>query len=259
MKNISVRQWVNFVAIILTIIINGLANSLPINNQTTGEISDRFNVFFVPAGYVFSIWGLIYLGLITYSVYQLLPSQRENDRLVKIGYLPAIASVANIGWLLLWHYEYFGLTMIAMVTLLLALIAIYVVLNIGRPKVSAREVWMVNIPFSIYLGWITVATIANATSLLNYLNWGMWGINPEIWTVIMLTVGVLVAVVMAITRGDIAYLLVLIWAFSGIAVKFPENNTVSTAAWIASVIVGLLVILALFRNQRYFQGAKDAS
>ena len=259
MKNISLRQWINFLAIILTIIINGLANSLPINNQTTGEISDRFNVLFVPEGYVFSIWGLIYLGLIAFGIYQLLPFQRENEKLVKIGYLPTIASISNIAWLLLWHYEYFELTMIAMAILLVTLIAIYVGLKIGRQKVSTREVWLVNIPFSIYLGWITVATIANATALLDHLNWGMWGISAEAWTVIMLAVGVIVATVMAITRGDIAYLLVLIWAFSGIAIKFPENITVSTAAWTASVIVVLLVIIAIIRNRRYYRATKDAS
>lgn len=254
MTKISIRQWVNLLAVLLTIGVNGLANALPINGQTTGEISDRFEVFFVPAGYVFSIWGLIYIGLLAYAIYQLLPSQRENPRLQRIGYLPALSAVFNIAWLLLWHYEFFVLTMIAMLALLVTLIAIYLRLDIGREKVSITETMLLNLPFSIYLGWITVATIANATSLLDYVNWGAWGISAEVWTVIMLAAGVVIAAAMALTRGDIAYLLVLIWAFAGIAVKHSDNDIVSTASWVATIIVVLLVVLAIFRNQRYFQG-----
>ena len=101
----SIRHWVNVVAVIATVVINGLANALPLNGQGTGEISDRFQVFFVPAGYVFSIWGVIYLGLIGYAIYQVLPAQRENVRLNRVGYLFGASSVANIAWLFLWHYD----------------------------------------------------------------------------------------------------------------------------------------------------------
>ena len=255
MNKISLRQWVNFLAIILTIVINGLANTLPINNQTTGEISDRFEVFFVPAGYVFSIWGLIYVGLIAFAIYQLLPAQREDPRLLRIGYLPAVASLANISWLLLWHYEYFVATMAAMLALLLSLILIYIRLDIGRTPVSRSGLWFVNIPSSIYLGWITVATIANATSMLDFLDWGGWGISPEIWTVIMLGAGVIVAFGMAFTRGDILYLLVLVWAFAGIAVKHADNSPVATAAWISTGLVTLLVVVSLIKNRNIYQVA----
>lgn len=253
MKNVSLRQWINLIAIISTVIVNGLANSLPINNQTTGEISDSFEVLFVPAGYVFAIWGIIYLGQLAFGIYQFLPSQRENPKLIRIGYLPAIAGLANMSWIIFWHYNYFVLTMIVMLILLVSLIAIYVLLNIGKEKASVKETWLVNVPFSIYLGWITVATIANATALLDYLDWGRWGLSPELWTVIMLITGVIAAALMALTRGDIAYLLVLIWAFSGIAVKFPENTTVSVAAWTATGLVVLLVVLAILRNRRFYR------
>ena len=125
MKKDALRQVVNVLAILLTIGINGLANALPLNGQTTGEISDRFQVYFVPVGYVFSIWGLIYLALIGFAVYQALPAQRENPRLRRVGALFELSCVANVAWLFLWHYEVFALTVVAMVTLLLSLIAIY--------------------------------------------------------------------------------------------------------------------------------------
>jgi hypothetical protein len=241
----TLRQVVNVLATIAVIAVNGLANALPINGQTTGEISDRFDVYFVPAGYVFSIWGVIYLALVGFTIYQALPSQRDNPRLRRVGYLYALSCVANIAWLLLWHYEAFELTIVAMATLLLLLIAIYVILGTGRTRVTAAETWLLRVPFSIYLGWITVATIANATSLLDYLNWNGWGIGPEAWAVIMLIAGALIASAVSVTRGDIAYILVIIWAFAGIAIKHSDTTIVAIAAWMTAVIVALTLLVGV--------------
>lgn len=240
MKKDRIRQIVNVLAVLFTIAINGLANALPLNGVTTGEISDRFDVYFVPAGYVFSIWGVIYLALVAFAVYQALPSQRDNPGLRRVGYLFAMSCVANVAWLFLWHYEVFSLTIVAMVALLLLLIAIYLRLGIGRTRASTAERWFVRLPFSIYLGWVTVATIANATSLLDYLNWAGWGISPELWTVIMLVAATGITAGVVFTRGDIAYGLVIVWAFAGIAVKHADTPIVSTAAWAATVAVALV-------------------
>lgn len=244
-----VRQSVNIFAVVATVVMNALANALPINGQTTGEIANRFDVYFVPAGYVFSIWGLIYVGLAAFAVYQALPSQRSNPRLRRIGYLFAWSSVANISWLLCWHYEFFALSMVAMVALLLLLIAIYLRLAGDRPSVSSVERWVVDVPFSIYLGWITVATIANATVLLAFLGWSGWGISAQAWTAIMLGAAVIIAFSMSLTQADIAYLLVLIWAFVGIAVKHADATLVFTATWIAVALVIVALVLALLRRR----------
>jgi len=206
----TLRQAVNVVAVIATLIVNGLASALPLNGLTTGEISDRFQVYFVPAGYVFSIWGVIYLGLILFAIYQALPAQRDNPRLARVGYLFVLNCVANTAWLFLWHYEQFAWTIVAMLTLLGSLIAIYLRLGIGRVAVAPAERWLVHTPFSIYLGWITVATIANATSLLDYWGWGGWGLADTLWAVIMLAAGVAIAAAMRLTRRDVAYVLVLV-------------------------------------------------
>lgn len=248
-KNV-IRQILVVLATLATIVVNGLANALPINGLGTGEISDMFDVFFVPAGYVFSIWGLIYLGLLAYSVYQALPSQRENAALQKIGYLYIWSSVANIVWLFFWHYLLFPLTLLAMLVILGLLIAIYLRLDIGRTQVSTAEKWLVHVPFSIYLGWITVATIANVTSLLDYLGWNGWGISPQVWAVIMLLAAVVISGIMSFTRADIAYSLVLIWAFVGIAVKHQGTALVATSAWAASILVGILLVVGVVFNRR---------
>jgi len=249
----AVQQYVNLLIVIVTIAFNGLANALPLNGQNTGQISDRFQVYFVPAGYVFSIWGLIYLSLLAFAVYQVLPAQRGNPRLQRIGYLFALSCVANMAWLFLWHYEYFVLTVLVMLTLLLLLIAIYLRLGIGRVRrvqVALVEQWCVDIPFSIYLGWITVATIANFTSVLNYLQWSGWGISPEVWTLIMLAAGVCIASAVSLTWGDVAYMLVIIWAFAGIAVKQAGVPVIATGAWIATVLVGLMLVFDVFVTRR---------
>src|SRR5690606_32340956 len=130
-----------------------------------------FDVYFVPAGYVFSIWGLIYLGLIAFTVFQALPSQKNNPRLRAVGWWVVLSSLANSIWIFLWHYEQFPLTVVVMLVLLAALIVTYLRLGIGRTNVSTVEKLVVRLPFSIYLGWITVATVANITSLLDYWQW----------------------------------------------------------------------------------------
>lgn len=250
MKKDIVRQAVNLLATVVTITINGLANALPLNGQTTGEISDRFRVYFVPAGYVFSIWGLIYLALGAFAVYQALPAQRENPHLRRIGYLFALSCVANSAWIFLWHYEFFELTLVAMFGLLLSLIAIYLRLDIGRAQVSTTEKWLVHIPFSIYLGWITVATIANVTAVLYYLNWDGLGIRPEVWAVIMLVVGAGIASAVSISRGDVAYVLVIVWAFAGIAVKQANTPIVAITAGLMALIVALTLLVGVPRSKQ---------
>jgi hypothetical protein len=239
------RQVVVLLSTIAVIVVNGLANALPLNGQSTGEISDRFKVYFVPAGYVFSIWGLIYLALIGYSIYQLLPSQRENPRLQRIGWLYVLSCAANVAWLFLWHYEIFEITIVAMGALLLLLIAIYLILGIGRTRVSTAETWLVRVPFSIYLGWITVATVANVTSLLDYLNWSGWGVSPEMWAVIMLIVAAVIASLVSLTRGDVAYVLVIVWAYVGIALKHSATTEVALTAWVAAAVVALTLLIGV--------------
>jgi hypothetical protein len=250
MNTSILRQVLVVVAVIATIVVNGLATALPINNQTTGEISDRFDVFFVPAGYVFSIWGVIYLGLVAYAIYQALPAQRDNPRLARIAPWFILSCVANSIWIFLWHYEQFVLTIVAMLTLLVSLIAVYVQLGIGRTAVSSGEKWLVRLPFSIYLGWVSVATIANITSTLDWVNWGGWGISEQSWAVIMLVVAVVLALLVERTRRDIAYILVFVWAFIGIGVEQSDATTVATAAYIAAGLLAVLAVVSFVMRQR---------
>jgi len=243
------RQWITMLTIVVLIVMNILANALPFNGLSTATISDSFKVFFVPAGYVFAIWGLIYVGLLAYGIYQALPAQKENPRLRRAAAPFIVGSLANIAWLFFWHYGVFALTVVAMLILLASLIMVYQILGVNQVSVSKGERWAVHVPFSIYLGWISVATIANITDLLWYVGWNGFGIAPEIWTVIMLTVTVVLAFAMALLRGDVAYLLVLVWALAGIGVKQAATPLVSTSAFVCAGLVLVAVGLALFRKR----------
>ncbi len=242
MQKNKVLVWLNVIATVATIVMNGLANALPFNNLSTAEISDSFEVYFVPAGYVFAIWGVIYLFLLAFAIYQALPAQRDNPRLQRIGYAYLLSCVANSVWLLFWHHLMFWWTLVAMLVLLGSLIYIYLRLDIGQATPLKMERWAVDTTFSLYLGWITVATVANVTSLLDWLNWGGWGIAPQVWALIMLIVATGVALAVSLTRRDVAYIAVIVWAFVGIAVKHSGVGLVAIPAVVLAAVAGLSLL-----------------
>lgn len=244
------KQWVNSIAIFAAFSINVLANIVPFNNLTIGEISNSFfkEVKIIPANYAFAIWGVIYLGLISFGVYQVLPAQRENPILPKIGYFLAVASLAQILWIFLFQYRLFALSLLAMLLILLPLITIYIRLGIGLERVSRKELWLVHIPLSIYLGWISVATIVNVAIALYSINWDGWGISPEVWTVIMLIAASGIAATIIIKRADIAYPLVIIWAFVAIAVRAANQLPIAATAGGLAIALSLLLLIRVLRR-----------
>lgn len=221
------RQSAVILALVATIGMNTLANILPLAGRSTGEISDSFQVLFTPADYVFSIWGLIYLALIVYAVYQGLPSQRHNPRLERTGYLFVLSCVLNVAWLLAWHNLLIPLSLVLMVCLLGTLITLYERLGTGRFAVPTAERWAVRVPFSLYLGWITVATVANAG--VAFYNAG-WREGAAFWTAVAILVATAVTLTIIARRRDYVFGLVVIWAFVGIAVKHPDITLVVSSA-----------------------------
>lgn len=243
------RQFAVIVVTLATIAINGLATGLPLNGQSTGEISDRFPSLFTPAGYVFSIWGVIYLGLLAYMVFQALPSQRTNPRLRSIGWLYVISGVANSVWIFLWHYNQFAWSLVVMLVLLASLVGIYLRLSPFTRRVGAAERWTTHIPFSIYLGWITVATVANAATVLLDWNWAGGPLSPALWAMLMIAVATVLGLIFALREVNPAYVLVLVWAFAGIAVKQSATPVVAWSAIGAAAVLVVAVIAGLLRNR----------
>jgi hypothetical protein len=251
MSKDTLRQLANALSVLLALTINILANALPLNGQNTGAISDRLQVYFVPAGYVFAIWGVIYIGWIVFVIYQFQPAQKESPRLRRLGYLFALSGVANAAWLFCWHYNQVGLSVLVMLILLGLLIASYLRLGVGSTQNSTVEHWCLEVPFSVYLGWITVATVANISDWLFSINWSGWGITAQPWAAIMIGVASLLGVLMALTRWDDAYIFVLIWSFVGIAVKQTSSSLVMNSAWAASAFLLVLAIWCIIQRFRH--------
>jgi hypothetical protein len=240
------RTLATVLTFLLTLAANGAANALPLNGQTTAEISDRFHVFVIPAGYVFAIWGLIYVGLGAYTVYQ---AMHADDPVVRrLGWLPAISNLLNAAWIPLFHYEAFAFTVVVMVGLLLTLVAIHRRLWSVRHELTRTTFWTVRAPFSVYLGWITVATVANVAQTMSASGFDGPGIPGE-WIAAVVLLGVFAIAARFIWQShDVAYGLVIVWACVGIAVK--EANT-AIVPWVASAAaagIGLLIVVGVSRG-----------
>ena len=246
----------NSIAVLATIIVNSLAVILPLNGKSTSELSDAIPNLFVPAGITFSIWGIIYLFLIVFMLYQLLSliKKEKGDMtyLEKIGGWFILASVANVLWIFLWHYEYVTFSLFAMLLLFASLLMSYLRLHIGLTTVSFREKIAVQVPISIYLGWITVATIANVTAVLVKLGVGEFFLGQVTWTILVIAVATLITILMLIRRGDILYSLVIIWAFLGIMIKrlnadpiYGVQTGIATTVAIAILIILIVLLVKL--------------
>jgi hypothetical protein len=235
----------NLVGFLATVVVNGLATALPINNKTTGELSDQYPNLFVPAGLTFSIWGLIYILLAIFVIYQLVVTVRKDQARLnpfkKIGLLFFISSILNIGWIFSWHYEIVPLSLVIMLLLLGSLLTIYLRLGVGKKGAAKKEQYLTHLPFSVYLGWITIATIANVTALLVDLNWNRFGLSEQFWTVAVIVVGIAIALSVLFRMQDIYYSLVVDWALLGILLKRLASS-VPVQSVVVVAIVGLVLI-----------------
>ncbi|MBW4557677.1 MAG: tryptophan-rich sensory protein [Trichormus sp. ATA11-4-KO1] len=245
-----VRQLATLSAIIGAFVVNIVSNIFPLNELSIGEIANTLfkNVLIIPANYAFAIWGLIYLGLFALAIYQFLPNEKHDLDLRKTGYFLVIASIAQIIWVYLFLSRLFVLSVIAMLLILLPLIGIYLQLGIGKKRITWSKKWFVHFPISIYLGWISVATIVNVASALDFQGWDGWGISAELWAVMMLLAAFAIAAVIAIQRQDIAYTGVTVWALVAIALKNWNNFLLRNVSLILAIILVLIMTIKRLRK-----------
>ncbi|MCX6665021.1 MAG: hypothetical protein NT038_03015 [Euryarchaeota archaeon] len=246
----------NSLAVIATIVVNALAVILPLNGKSTNELSDAIPNLFVPAGITFSIWGIIYILIIIFMLYQILQLRKKEQKnmvaIEKIGGWFILASLGNILWIFLWHYQYVTLSVGAMLILFSSLLRIYLKLNIGLSTVQLKEKIAVHITISVYLGWITVATIANVTAVLVNLNVGELFLGQANWTTLVIAVAILITIIMLLRRKDVAYSLVIIWALLGIFIKrinpdpiFGTQTNIAITAAIAILIIFIVMLIKI--------------
>ncbi len=239
MKKELIIKLAVLVSVLAMFVVNILSNVLPINGLTTAEISNAIQIYFVPAGYVFSIWGLIYIGIVIYLISMFTNFTKED---MAIAPFVIASSLANTIWIFMWHYQLIYLSVIFMLVILASLIVIALKLN--KPDVSLVK----KTPFNIYLGWISVASIANIAGALYTANWNGFGISPEIWSAIMLVIATGLAV-LALIKKNIAYSLVILWAVIGIVVKFQGvSNIVAITATLSVIVLILFMGYKLFKK-----------
>jgi hypothetical protein len=241
------------------VVVNWLANALPINNRSTGAICAAYPNLFAPEGLTFSIWGLIYLLLASYSLYQFGLFQKDKGRgkmelFKKVGFYFILSSLANIAWIFAWHYDFIGISVLIMGVILFSLIKIADILN--KEKLSLTENFFIRVPFSVYFGWITVAAIANITVFLVSLNWNGFGISDQIWTIIVLLAGLFIGSLRMWKDRNIAYGLVLVWAYAGILLKHLSVDGFSGQYQGIIITTGLCILgflinlMTIFRKNR---------
>lgn len=274
MNSQSVLPIANIVAYVATLVMNFLSQNVGLELFTTTirDLGESRAVFFLPAGYVFSIWGVIYLGLGAYIIYQGRPSQRENPVIDRIGWWFVLSSIGNITWLVLFLNNQIEISTVAIIVILVSLIAIFQRLEVGKAAVSNAERWAVHIPFTIYLGWISVATVANIAAALHDNNsiLSFLGINADIWAIVMMGIATVLGLLMVFRRGAIAYALVLVWALVGIYARPFDTALFATlsdqniglvntgALGFAVVIVAAIVIYLFLQRGRQPQQASLA-
>jgi hypothetical protein len=254
-SNISHRglvgQITTLVAIIAAFVVNVWSNIFPIGGLNIGKISNTLfnNVLITPANYAFAIWGLIYLGLLALGIYQFLPAQRNDSDLRKIGYLLAIACVSQIAWVYLFLLRMFVLSVVAMLGILLPLIGIYLQLTNRSILVSRIQKWCVRFPISIYLSWISVATIVNVACALYAASWDGWGISATTWTILMVIIASAIAFRITTQYADTAYTWVTVWALVAVAIKQSGNLPLLTVTLSSAIVLTILNIM----HTRIFQ------
>lgn len=249
------------VTYVVMVTVNALANTLPINGRRTGDVSNAYSNLFAPAGVTFSIWSLIYLLLGLHVLYQLGlfrtrdPGADRTALLNKVGLYFSISSLANTAWVFAWHYDVIALSVV-LITVILVCLAV-IAMTLVSAGLTRRDKLFIGVPFSVYFGWTTVATVANVTVFLVSVNWDGFGLADSTWAVIMLLVAAAIGTFTVLRNHDVAYGVVLLWAYLGILIKHT-----STGGWdnrypqvIATVIACLIIYVAavaaiLVRRQR---------
>lgn len=251
-RALAIYQLLGFVFMIT---MNALANGLPLNGYNTGEISAFYPNRFVPAGFTFSIWGIIYLLLLGYTVFStsLLWKKNEADSLLKpVTYIAnyfTLTCALNGVWIMMWHLLQIELSLLFMLWLLATLLLIYVKLQVYRMQLKGIQSLLLYVPFVVYLGWISVATIANTTALLVHYKWNGFGVDAVMWSCIMITVAALLGTFFSVFRRDFFYTLVVAWALYGISVSQKEYSEIVTIAQGGIALCLVMIVIGLFRKK----------
>lgn len=254
----TVLLVLNTVGLIGTLVVNALANILPLNGRNTGEISDSIPNLFVPSGSTFAVWGVIYVLLVVALVYQMMHLKKfgQPDPIESLGLWFFISCLANGAWIFTWHWQLLELSLLVMLILLVTLIVMHTKVRRFDTPLGFRVGIM--LPISVYLGWITVATIANVTALAVVSDWGRFGLSEVFWTVSVMVVAILINLLAIIIRGDIWFAFVGAWALYGIYSKRSAEQVEPVPMVIWTALVGVILILLVILIHLVVKGKRVA-
>ncbi|HEX8736427.1 MAG TPA: TspO/MBR family protein [Pyrinomonadaceae bacterium] len=238
----KIRQILVILATVGMIIINYLSQTGAINNTTVGAISDKYPTLITPAGYAFSIWGLIYLGMILFSIYQALPAQTANPRFLRTRTIYIASCVANCAWLYFWLHEQI-LAATAVIFILLAALA-FININLKGAN-SISETWLVRVPFGIYFGWVTVASILNAAVAMVFAGVEASNTTATVWACVLIVVAATLGVLIRWKLSIGVYALTIAWALTAIAVK-QSGKTLIVSLCAFGVVASLIAFFTPF-------------
>jgi hypothetical protein len=261
MTRIRTLAILNFLFLAIHIFLSYGSQTRLYADRTVKEVSDRYASVFTPAGITFSIWGVIYISLIAFCLYHLIKAFNADNKheanivLDKVGIHFIINNLATIGWLIAWTQGLTGSALVLIIIQLLSLVTIHTRLGIFNRDASSSSKVFTQVPLSIYLGWICIATIANASSYLVATGWDGWGIDQSHWAMMLIGMATVLSLVMIFIRKNIFFNLVVIWAVYGIILKRRESGAAQyeqliQTAWIAIVILGIALVLRIYRNKK---------
>ena len=241
--NRSTPDWAgNLAAFAIMILLNVLSNAVPLNGQTMTEISAKYESLFTPAGFTFSIWGVIYLFLLIFVIWQALPAQRSNVKVARISTYFKINCLANALWIVVWHYDLLAVSLVVMILILVTLVLIYNTLVNEVDTAAFVEHLVLYLPFSLYTGWITVATLANASVLQTGNAWDDLLLTSVQWTFAKLALAGAIGTTIIVKYRDPMFAVAVAWAAFGIATKQAATPAVSGAATTLSLLLLFLVV-----------------
>jgi hypothetical protein len=242
----------NTITLAAVLIVNYMASAGKINNTTVGEISRRYETLFTPAGYAFSIWGIIYLALIAFVLFTWYALVKKNydDIIIKCGWFFIISNLANISWIYLWVSDNIGGSVIAILIILISLIILMFRLQLEVTDPPVRIIMFVWWPFAIYLGWIISASVANISAYFISIGWSGEPLSPQLWSITMITAAAAIYLFLIINRNLREAAAVGIWAFIAIAVKQWDNNfEISLTAIILSALLLGVILYKVYLNR----------
>ena len=251
-QSVSSHQIATIAAILGAIVVNALSNFFPLNGLSIGAISNTLfsEVLVTPANYAFAIWGVIYLGLVAFGIYQAAPARRDNARLQKVRSPIIAASLFQSLWVFAFQGRLFWLSVVVMIGILLSLVSAFLQSKKDSDRISRAEKWLIQIPIGVYFGWITVATVVNIASALYNSGWNGSGISPAVWTVILSAISAAIAATITLQYRDIAFPAVIIWALVAIALRQTSQAAILITEIGLAIGLGLLILWMQVRPRK---------